>query len=120
MAIFNSGNFMSVSDPLNFSQEERVVGFWIDGRSIYQKTVAFEGYSMVGDGDGTVIPEFGSDIKKLIHVFGTTTDGTYFDFSINRGHLKTGQIFVYLAQRSNSIVVDGWVTAWYIKEDLPA
>lgn len=39
MAIFNSGNFMSVSDPLNFSQEERVVGFWIDGRPIYQRTV---------------------------------------------------------------------------------
>ena len=118
MAIFNSGNFMSVPDPLSFSQEERVVGFWIDGRSIYQKTVVFEGRSVVGTGAGTVIPEFGSDIKKLIHVFGATTDGEYFDFSIDRGYLKTGQIFVYLAQRSDSIVVDGWVTAWYIKEDL--
>lgn len=118
MAIFNSGNFMSVPDTLNFSQEERVVGFWIDGRPIYQRTVVFEGRSIIGTGEGTVIPEFGSDIKKLIHVFGATTDGTRFDFSINRGHLKTGQIFVYLEQTSSSTAADGWVTSWYIKEDL--
>ena len=118
MAIFNSGNFMSVPDPLNFSQEERQVGFWIDGRPIYQRTVVFEGRSMIGDGDGTVIPEFGSDIKKLIHVFGTTSDGTYRDFSLIRGRLADGQISVY-SQTSSSTMADGWVTAWYIKEDLP-
>lgn len=118
MAIFNSGNFMSVPDPLNFSQEERVVGFWIDGRPIYQRTVVFERRSIASSGVGTVITEFGSDIKKLIHVFGTTSDGTYRDFSLIRGRLADGQISVY-SQTSSSTMADGWVTAWYIKEDLP-
>lgn len=118
MAIFNSGNFMSVSEPLNFSQEEQVVGSWVDGQPIYQKTVLFEGRSFATSGAGTLIPEFGSDIKKLIHVCGTTSDKTYVDFSITRGRLINSQISIY-SDTSSATAANGFITALYIKEDLP-
>ena len=66
----------------NYSTEEQVVGTWIDGKPLYQKT--FEIASTVA-GENTISTQ-GLDIDHVLFIWGTiygVNNGNEFDYQIN-------------------------------------
>lgn len=102
--------------PMVFSTEEQVVGTWIDGRPIYQKTAYISQRSIAGSGAATVLPEFGNDIGVLIDVSGTLSTDAEQDVSIRLFKKVNNQVGVYQYVSSNTALVQGYVTAQYLKK----
>jgi len=67
-----SGNRNGITS-FNFSTEERVIGTWIDGKPIYQKTIDFGGLP----NNTTKTVNHGVDnLKRIIDIFGYCYSGT--------------------------------------------
>ena len=78
----------------NYSTEEQVIGTWIDGKPIYEKTLQ---YVMTNSDDGFAL--IGADIDKVISIDGTaqTTDGDLVSFDTISGFYGNIRMILMLA-----------------------
>ena len=87
------------SNPMNdYSTDEKVVGTWIDGKPIYQKTVDF------GKGPNNAeksVPHGISNLDKTVNISGVYVEGQYSDPLPNAPIDSTGKIY------STNVYMDG-------------
>lgn len=118
MALYLNGKKLS-GEPHNYSTDEQVVGTWIDGKTLYEKTVIITNASKdasydlgITDFDTCFVcnGSFGSGIIPYLH-------GTYPDNSIGGFLDDTGSSLAW-AFRSGSQVpatINGFITVRYTK-----
>lgn len=118
-------------EGVNYSTSEKVVGTWIDGKKIYQKTLTANNITNIG----TCVFEHGiSNFGELIdHTMPTWYDSSDncwrsgfrlgSNYSIGMGSISANSTTVYLNNDSFSMNTIDWstrtnsvrVTIWYIK-----
>lgn len=106
--------------PMVYSTEEQVVGTWIDGRPIYQRTVVFDTRSVNGSGIGTVLPEFGDQIEQIVDLFGTASGNNHTNFSVSWYEQIGSQVAIFNPMSSSPMMINGVVTAQYLKKGVVA
>ena len=106
--------------PMVYSTEEQVVGTWIDGRPIYQRTVVFDTGSVNGSGIGTVLPEFGDQIEQIVDLFGTASGNNHTNFSVYWYEQIGSQVAIFNPMSSSPMMINGVVTAQYLKKGVVA
>lgn len=102
-----------VADYHEYSTNERIVGKWIDGKTLYEKTVEFEPFSISG---GTTVAHGISDIDIVVdyNVFITRSDGTTIKFAwatVNNSSTTVSVTKTDIAFAGN----DTWGTSNYTK-----
>lgn len=84
-AISNSGH--------NYSTDEQIVGTWIDGSTIYQKTYVFENELILRTNTWTYTDIPNTGINKIISFEAMNNSGTNLGFlGVNRDSAVTGTI----------------------------
>lgn len=106
--------------PMVYSTEEQVVGTWIDGRPIYQRTVVFDTRSVNSSGIGTVLPEFGDQIEQIVDLFGTASGNNHTNFSVSWYEQIGSQVAIFNPMSSSPMMINGVVTAQYLKKGVVA
>lgn len=105
-----------------YSLEEKVVGVWIDGRPVYQKTFRFEGLSLGGSSANNDLPvDLDSlNVDLLIDASGFYCDSTNSEMMLNSrfGAIFTMERKLKMRQEKQSSTMSGVtavVTLEYIK-----
>ena len=73
MALYLNGNKLS-GEPHNYSTDEQVVGTWIDGSTLYEKTFVFSG-GLVCEAYAWTVTTIDVDFNKVVQSEGTS-DGS--------------------------------------------
>lgn len=68
----------NVSSGINYSTNEEVVGTWIDGKPLYQKTIQFSSFS--SDDWTSFLVNQNSNLVELVNGYLIMTDGWYLPF----------------------------------------
>ena len=70
---------VSIGNDTDYSTTEKIIGTWIDGKPIWQKTIDLGSNITVGNGDTwTRTSISATSIDKYVHVVGIHANGTYF------------------------------------------
>lgn len=99
--------------PTIYSEEEREIGVWTDGKPLYQKTWDF-GSNVVFNSNAwtnTSISVSDFNIEKVIKASGLNNGGTYFGFIAS----NRDQAYVQILQTRNSQIQIRWLTLQYTK-----
>lgn len=109
---------MQLKPMLNYSTEEQIIGTWIDGKPVYQKTFVGRGEN---DENSRYIPSiFIDDFKDLVYSFGTlkldgvsilVSNGVYGSFVYN----PTNGIEIYQTVSVSKKSYDYYATYQYTK-----
>lgn len=70
----DSTNSYNYADENDYSTSEKIVGTWIDGSLIYQKTISF---GALPNATTKEVAHGISNLKMYVKAFGVATDGTY-------------------------------------------
>ena len=126
--IFYNGRQYSGNASPNYSTDEQIVGTWIDGRPIYEKTIYYAGGS-----SGTItIPHNISNMGKCVDAFGTCHDQGYGSqhegegdmplpriatdgYNVGIAGVNVTNIVLGIASIWGSRIVDFYITLRYIK-----
>lgn len=98
----------SGSEWHEYSTDEKVVGKWIDGKPIYEKTVSLGALSY--DTNWHYISHGISNIDKVVELYGTakSNDGLYVAMPNYRSGLSLGILLV--ANSSAIAYMNNWIT----------
>ena len=104
MALFLNGKKLS-GEPHNYSTDEQIVGTWIDGSTVYEKTFIFSEISIPKETWTTVADVSTLNIDRLVSVFGNGSGASQVA-SVNafndNGNLK---VFLSFAWGMTSITI---------------
>lgn len=124
MAYFGCCGVLKGESMINYSTSEQNTGIkWIDGKDIYQKTVAISGFDSYGVALDITGIDFLVDARAILRTSysGTTsTHITSFNYNPN-GWLNVRTVYenqggtLYFSGSSGESFVDGYATAWYTK-----
>ena len=110
MALFLNGKKLS-SEPHNYSTNEQIVGTWIDGSTIYEKTFDLENDVVINYNAWTDMNISATGYNKYIGCFTINESGTYYPLMVSTQNSK-----IYcLACRSGSNVGGRYLTIQYTK-----
>lgn len=77
----DTASAVEYASPNDYSTSEKIVGTWIDGKPIYQKTFTFNTPS-TADTNTDVVSSIPSNIDALISLEGTITSGASYRYSV--------------------------------------
>ncbi len=97
--------------PLIYSDEEREVGVWRDGKPLYQRTFDLGSDINISNSSWQTSVFSISDLEKIIVIHGVNSSGTA--YPLNAYH--TGDNVNLLACRDGNPANVRWITAQYIK-----
>lgn len=101
-------NLTSLSDILNYSDEEVIVGKWIDGKTLYRKSVEFGSFP---NDSSKLIPHNIASIRQVcFYFYGWYDSEDKHWFTGTR--VDSGTIFCKVAVSSTNIKVEGRGTDW--------
>ena len=72
----NSDGTSNEFQPIIYSENEREIGVWIDGKPLYQKVWIFDPYISIGTSFSTTSNINSTDINDVIYVYSLHEDGT--------------------------------------------
>lgn len=93
---------MSISDGNEYSLNEQIIGHWIDGKPVYQKTIIWQGNLPAGQ---TQIDPQISNIDVMIELKGTVFREQYFT-NICEAESSTQMVNTYYHTGSHKICID--------------
>lgn len=129
-AIANGGTFYigggggasSGSSSLNYSTEEQVVGTWVDGKPIYQKTFKYDSSYVTNWGGNSILPfliDSGNIVNYQLLLFmndGVTVCESWTSqneiYCIN---INTDRIVLFITSNFQSYFDELYITVQYIK-----
>lgn len=95
----------------NYSTTEQIVGTWIDGSTVYEKTVDFGQNILINSNTWYTTNISTVGISAIIQAFGTNGDGTFFGFL---GMSRDGT-YCNLLQTRNAAITIRYLTFRYLK-----
>lgn len=109
-----SGNWNTDGIPMHhYSTNEQVIGTWIDGKPLYQRTWDFGSNITINSNawTNTTISVAGNSIKAIINSKATNDGGTNYNFIA----CNTDQTYVQVLQTRNASIVVRYLTLEYTK-----
>ena len=113
-----SGSWTNQGVPaVHFSTDERIIGTWIDGKTLYERTISISSGTINGNG-GTKVIFTDTNIKRMVASFGYLRESNV-DFAIPdpslRVKLNNSKQVVLESRGGAWYVAEGYVTIHYIK-----
>ena len=99
-------NIKSIVPQHNYSTEEKIVGTWIDGKPIYEKTFLFSSQITASGNTWIATNIDNTNIKKIINSFGLSISNV-FPIAMSIGNANDGLQFMHF--RNTSIYIDGLI-----------
>ena len=96
----------------NFSTDEKVIGTWVDGKPLYQKTWEFTNYVELSSTNWYTTNISNSNIQNIVYSKATNSGGTCWSVSAN---CDSGSYVQLLAIRDNSGFAIKYLTLQYTK-----
>lgn len=112
MALYLNGKKLS-GEPHNYSTDEQIVGTWIDGSTVYEKTFVFSG-GLVCDAYKWTVTTFDVDLNKVIQSEGTS-DGSA-NVSVIAAKTSNGKL--QIMNLRNTMLTVSSATIRYIKSSI--
>ena len=114
---------VSIADGNDFSTDERVIGTWIDGKPLYQKTISC---GALPNNTSKVVNHSINNISKIINMFGITNNGietfnfptTYYtSTNVNWStQILANTTYIYIVTNSDmTSFTESYVTLQYTK-----
>lgn len=95
-----------------YSTTEHIIGTWIDGSTVYERTVDFGQNEMIYPNTWYTTNISTTGIKSIIQAYGTNGDGTFFGFL---GISRDSGTYCNLLQTRNAAITIRYLTFIYLK-----
>ena len=95
---------------INYSTTENIIGTWVDGDPVYEKTVVLQNTIEVSSSTWTQSGTYLTDVENILECHGTGSDGSYQGSILAYTDSTDGQIYL-LASRNSS----AWVSYFTIR-----